>query len=125
MAEVRFYQEVVAKLTYSFCQTWGDRSEFPFCPEIFIFFKNGQGIKKRLHLFYNDFPYQAEPIHFVFMNYKVFFFQFFYLRKESCSGHLKLFKDFFNTFWAFFQAVSYTHLRAHETDSYLVCRLLL
>src|SRR5664279_3796913 len=24
-----------------------------------------------------------------------------------------------------FQAVSYTHLRAHETDSYLVCRLLL
>ena len=22
-------------------------------------------------------------------------------------------------------AVSYTHLRAHETDSYLVCRLLL
>src|SRR5680860_1301831 len=23
------------------------------------------------------------------------------------------------------QAVSYTHLRAHETDSYLVCRLLL
>src|SRR5665647_3668014 len=28
---------------------------------------------------------------------------------------------------AFFssEAVSYTHLRAHETDSYLVCRLLL
>src|SRR5680860_1627840 len=24
-----------------------------------------------------------------------------------------------------FNAVSYTHLRAHETDSYLVCRLLL
>src|SRR5664279_5956311 len=24
-----------------------------------------------------------------------------------------------------FYAVSYTHLRAHETDSYLVCRLLL
>ena len=24
-----------------------------------------------------------------------------------------------------YQAVSYTHLRAHETDSYLVCRLLL
>ena len=23
------------------------------------------------------------------------------------------------------EAVSYTHLRAHETDSYLVCRLLL
>src|SRR5665647_2652085 len=26
---------------------------------------------------------------------------------------------------AFSKAVSYTHLRAHETDSYLVCRLLL
>ena len=25
----------------------------------------------------------------------------------------------------FHTAVSYTHLRAHETDSYLVCRLLL
>ena len=25
----------------------------------------------------------------------------------------------------FYEAVSYTHLRAHETDSYLVCRLLL
>src|SRR5664279_5079206 len=25
----------------------------------------------------------------------------------------------------FFLSVSYTHLRAHETDSYLVCRLLL
>ena len=25
----------------------------------------------------------------------------------------------------FVVAVSYTHLRAHETDSYLVCRLLL
>src|SRR5665647_3932533 len=25
----------------------------------------------------------------------------------------------------FEEAVSYTHLRAHETDSYLVCRLLL
>src|SRR5680860_1457989 len=24
-----------------------------------------------------------------------------------------------------FEAVSYTHLRAHETDSYIVCRLLL
>ena len=24
-----------------------------------------------------------------------------------------------------YNAVSYTHLRAHETDSYLVCRLLL
>src|SRR5664279_5094569 len=26
--------------------------------------------------------------------------------------------------WDIFIAVSYTHLRAHETDSYLVCRLL-
>ena len=26
---------------------------------------------------------------------------------------------------ATYQPVSYTHLRAHETDSYLVCRLLL
>ena len=30
---------------------------------------------------------------------------------ENCSDRL--------------EAVSYTHLRAHETDSYLVCRLLL
>src|SRR5680860_1819195 len=27
--------------------------------------------------------------------------------------------------WTEYGAVSYTHLRAHETDSYLVCRLLL
>src|SRR5664279_5109689 len=27
--------------------------------------------------------------------------------------------------WEVYEAVSYTHLRAHETDSYLVCRLLL
>src|SRR5665647_2652267 len=27
--------------------------------------------------------------------------------------------------WVDFDSVSYTHLRAHETDSYLVCRLLL
>ena len=27
--------------------------------------------------------------------------------------------------WAYTVPVSYTHLRAHETDSYLVCRLLL
>src|SRR5665647_629994 len=30
-----------------------------------------------------------------------------------------------NSFARIFKAVSYTHLRAHETDSYLVCRLLL
>ena len=29
------------------------------------------------------------------------------------------------SFWERMAAVSYTHLRAHETDSYLVCRLLL
>src|SRR5664279_4373465 len=28
-------------------------------------------------------------------------------------------------FWGWITAVSHTHLRAHETDSYLVCRLLL
>ena len=28
-------------------------------------------------------------------------------------------------FRTYYEAVSYTHLRAHETDSYLVCRLLL
>src|SRR5664279_2080216 len=27
--------------------------------------------------------------------------------------------------WVYLNSVSYTHLRAHETDSYLVCRLLL
>ena len=32
--------------------------------------------------------------------------------------------DYF-TLQFFFVPVSYTHLRAHETDSYLVCRLLL
>ena len=31
----------------------------------------------------------------------------------------------FNEFMDRFNAVSYTHLRAHETDQYLVCRLLL
>ena len=41
--------------------------------------------------------------------------------------------NLFNEIWAKmdkaakegFSTVSYTHLRAHETDSYLVCRLLL
>src|SRR5680860_1838880 len=31
----------------------------------------------------------------------------------------------FFEFWSVLVSVSYTHLRAHETDSYLVCRLLL
>ena len=30
-----------------------------------------------------------------------------------------------NSKWDKIHPVSYTHLRAHETDSYLVCRLLL
>ena len=33
--------------------------------------------------------------------------------------------DIYNLFSDYMKAVSYTHLRAHETDSYLVCRLLL
>ena len=32
---------------------------------------------------------------------------------------------FWSTFTSLVRSVSYTHLRAHETDSYLVCRLLL
>src|SRR5665647_1424899 len=32
---------------------------------------------------------------------------------------------FFTVSWCGRNSVSYTHLRAHETDSYLVCRLLL
>src|SRR5665647_3925296 len=35
------------------------------------------------------------------------------------------FKFFLVTYIESINAVSYTHLRAHETDSYLVCRLLL
>ena len=46
-------------------------------------------------------------------------FGFFELEFKQLS-EFKL--DFF-LFWM--EAVSYTHLRAHETDSYLVCRLLL
>src|SRR5665647_3880006 len=44
------------------------------------------------------------------------------LRGFGDAGVLEVVEDFDgNTF----RAVSYTHLRAHETDSYLVCRLLL
>ena len=32
---------------------------------------------------------------------------------------------YLHTTGGFYMPVSYTHLRAHETDSYLVCRLLL
>src|SRR5680860_1015309 len=40
---------------------------------------------------------------------------------------LLVFLGLLGTFWGLLKtiAVSYTHLRAHETDSYLVCRLLL
>src|SRR5665647_3848881 len=45
-----------------------------------------------------------------------------YINKQhNCKLSLFL-KDFY--IWMI-KAVSYTHLRAHETDSYLVCRLLL
>src|SRR5665647_3861494 len=42
-----------------------------------------------------------------------------------CAHHFAFFQDALNAFGATILAVSYTHLRAHETDSYLVCRLLL
>ena len=42
--------------------------------------------------------------------------------QESCKKEIeKNKKDYENII----ESVSYTHLRAHETDSYLVCRLLL
>src|SRR5665647_3664358 len=44
------------------------------------------------------------------------------LRWGVVVGLLDVLKGFVPTFLA---PVSYTHLRAHETDSYLVCRLLL
>src|SRR5680860_1828337 len=49
---------------------------------------------------------------------------------NNSSNQLALFKWGLIPFWAKdpsigHKTVSYTHLRAHETDSYLVCRLLL
>ena len=47
---------------------------------------------------------------------------------EACSVIEKYSKVCFLSYFSsrkYFLAVSYTHLRAHETDSYLVCRLLL
>src|SRR5665647_2714342 len=42
------------------------------------------------------------------------------------SSFNRNYKVLFNHYFAHrFHTVSYTHLRAHETDSYLVCRLLL
>ena len=41
------------------------------------------------------------------------------------SHNLDLFFSAPDTVRALYAPVSYTHLRAHETDSYLVCRLLL
>src|SRR5680860_1789012 len=42
-------------------------------------------------------------------------------KREVTDGPFAETKEWLAGFWA----VSYTHLRAHETDSYLVCRLLL
>src|SRR5680860_1696935 len=49
------------------------------------------------------------------------------------EGHLLTLLEFYHSLadrahsnlWTLQVPVSYTHLRAHETDSYLVCRLLL
>src|SRR5680860_1324241 len=46
---------------------------------------------------------------------------YFEVLKVAFEGYLRL--DNFDP--ERLKAVSYTHLRAHETDSYLVCRLLL
>ena len=43
----------------------------------------------------------------------------------NCFTLEKLYEIFNLKHPAGYKAVSYTHLRAHETDSYLVCRLLL
>src|SRR5665647_2007989 len=42
---------------------------------------------------------------------------------KMCSALIKLI--FSSLYFKTLPSVSYTHLRAHETDSYLVCRLLL
>src|SRR5664279_5519617 len=43
----------------------------------------------------------------------------------SFGGFLGMGEKLFAVPWNALTPVSYTHLRAHETDSYLVCRLLL
>src|SRR5664279_5556784 len=45
-----------------------------------------------------------------------------YLEKKGFATGIK--KQFVYVTKLYNEAVSYTHLRAHETDSYLVCRLL-
>src|SRR5664279_1104856 len=44
---------------------------------------------------------------------------------ESVNEPLKYYRNNLLSLINILGAVSYTHLRAHETDSYLVCRLLL
>ena len=54
-------------------------------------------------------------------------------KKEEIGQGTAMTKEDFAALWKSirlkvtdtYEAVSYTHLRAHETDSYLVCRLLL
>ena len=41
------------------------------------------------------------------------------------SGKSQCIMEKRNAIKKYINSVSYTHLRAHETDSYLVCRLLL
>src|SRR5664279_865431 len=45
------------------------------------------------------------------------------LKHLDASGVVAISRTNEDTFLEAFSAVSYTHLRAHETDSYLVCRL--
>ena len=48
-----------------------------------------------------------------------------YSIKRVKRSRLRYMFFFFNQYVITVNPVSYTHLRAHETDSYLVCRLLL
>ena len=52
-------------------------------------------------------------------------FSFFKPRYELDYNGWRCEGDFLAWEYDVYEAVSYTHLRAHETDSYLVCRLLL
>src|SRR5664279_3307693 len=47
------------------------------------------------------------------------------LRPSDVATEAGMTKQATNYLLGQLEAVSYTHLRAHETDSYLVCRLLL
>ena len=44
---------------------------------------------------------------------------------KKLPGFIKKRIENFNFLYSLFKAVSYTHLRAHETPEHLVCRLLL